>query len=267
MGWEFGLFAIQIVALFTFGRLRAKLHPGSGRWKGKLPPFVGFIEPAVCRALVASSWLSDAIVGSRLVSQPSAKRDAAFRRRNAMWMDAYVLFCIFMVAFSYAGITVDPQNRARWWLLAVPGWRLADVVAVNLRINLFDHLIIKREPSAASATRMLVLVFLNFLEISLCFACFYAASGQLSLQTGRELDWIDPKYFSWITQLTIGYGDMAPESWMRLAASVQGLVGLLVLVLIIGRFASSLPQIRSLHTHESESHSMPGEGPEQMSDA
>jgi len=249
MGWEFGLFAIQVLALFAFGRLRAKLHPGSGIYRGPIPRFIGFIEPLLCRALLLLSSVSDAIAGSRLVSQKSLAGDAEFRRRNANWIDAFILFTVVLVLASYAGIAMDPKAPGKWWLAVIPGWRLLDVLAANLRINLFDHLITRSEPSAASTTRMLILVFINFIEIALSFSCIYAASGLLIAPASKSLDWLDPLYFSWITQLTIGYGDIMPSGWIRFVAISQGIIGFTVLVLIVGRFASSLPRIRSLHTH------------------
>lgn len=267
VSWQAGVLAAQIIVLALFGLLRSRMHTGSGVWRGRLPRLNGFIEPIACRAVIGLSWLSDAIVGSRLVSQTAGARSPTFRRRNGFWIDGFVLLCVLLVLASYWGIILSPQDSGVFWMLVLPVWRLVDVLAVNIRINLFDHLIIRKEPSAASTTRMLILVFFNYVEIALSFGCVYAASGLLHMGSHREADWLDPVYFSWITQLTIGYGDAFPTGWVRIVAGIQGLIGLLVLVLFIGRFASSLPAIRSLHTHDSDEPAGYHEDPEHIPDA
>jgi hypothetical protein len=251
LGGPFVVFLLQVGLLAGFGLARARFHPGAGIWRGKLPKFNGFIEPFVCRALIAGSSISSGLMGSRLSTQILGDRDAVYRQRNGLWVDAFIVLCLALSVLSYGAIILIPGGHSGW-LLVFPIWRLIDLLSANLRINLFDHLIAKRAPSAASATRMLILVFFNFVEISICFACFYAASGLLRVHGGDVVDWVDPIHFSCVTQLTIGYGDATPEGYLRLVADTQGMIGLVVLVLFIGRFVSSLPAIRSLHTHESE---------------
>ena len=42
-------------------------------------------------------------------------------------------------------------------------------------------------------------------------------------------------YFSIITQLTIGYGDVYATAWLRIIAAAQGLIGALFVIVVLGR--------------------------------
>jgi Ion channel len=53
-------------------------------------------------------------------------------------------------------------------------------------------------------------------------------------------------YLSIITQLTIGYGDVYPTSWMRLVAAIQGLVGIVFVVLVFGRVIASFQPLKEV---------------------
>jgi Ion channel len=46
-------------------------------------------------------------------------------------------------------------------------------------------------------------------------------------------------YFSVITQLTIGYGDVCATGWLRIIAAGQGLIGALFVVAVLGRAVSA----------------------------
>ena len=52
-------------------------------------------------------------------------------------------------------------------------------------------------------------------------------------------------YFSVVTQLTIGYGDVYPISVLRVVAVLQGLIGVVFVVLVLARLIASLPRIDS----------------------
>ncbi|MCW3122353.1 MAG: potassium channel protein, partial [Flavipsychrobacter sp.] len=56
-----------------------------------------------------------------------------------------------------------------------------------------------------SYRRNILMLFLNYMEISMCFAVVY---GGLHLLGEQAKDWFDYVYFSIVTSTTIGYGDM-----------------------------------------------------------
>jgi len=49
-------------------------------------------------------------------------------------------------------------------------------------------------------------------------------------------------YFSIITQLTIGYGDVYATGWLRIIAAAQGLIGALFVIVVLGRAVLSPPK-------------------------
>ena len=70
---------------------------------------------------------------------------------------------------------------------------------------------------------------------------FYATNYQDLVGAGRPVTGF---YLSVITQLTIGYGDVYPTGWLRVVAAIQGLVGALFIILVLGRLLASLRQIK-----------------------
>jgi hypothetical protein len=74
----------------------------------------------------------------------------------------------------------------------------------------------------------------------LWFGLAYALNYQSLRGASRPAD---DFYFSVITQLTIGYGDVSPESLLRIVAAAQGLFGALFVIVVLGR-AVSAPQGR-----------------------
>lgn len=56
-------------------------------------------------------------------------------------------------------------------------------------------------------SRSLTLSVLNYFEIIFCFTTLYVVAGGPLLPAGS---WADALYFSIVTQLTVGYGDIRP---------------------------------------------------------
>lgn len=98
----------------------------------------------------------------------------------------------------------------------------------------------------SSAVRTLVLSFLNYLELLICFGIVYVT--MLEKLEGAD-GWLDAIYFSVVTQLTIGFGDIKPVGVARFVASAQGLVAVAFTILILGRIVSVLPKIESVMKH------------------
>lgn len=122
--------------------------------------------------------------------------------------------------------------------------RVFDIAQANINMNILDRLRYgETSHITVSVTRNLVLAALTFGELMLSFALLYATMPwNLAGATSR----FDAIYFSMITQLTIGYGDIKPIHAARWIASVQGLVGFGFSLLIIGRFVSLIPPVRTI---------------------
>jgi hypothetical protein len=129
-------------------------------------------------------------------------------------------------------------------VFAVIGFlRIFEIVQVAVNVTLFDPLSGRPDERVASRARMVTLAGVNFIELLLCFGLIYANDYQRLAHAGRPLTAF---YFSVITQLTIGYGDVYPTGWLRVVAATQGLVGLLFVLLVFGRFIASLRPIKGI---------------------
>jgi hypothetical protein len=140
------------------------------------------------------------------------------------------------------------------YALAWPLWiprsivvvRILDIFQQSVNMSVFDQLRSDERLVISSAVRTLVLSFLNYVELLVCFGIVYASfPGSLTGSSG----WIDDIYFSVVTQLTIGFGDIRPVGIARLIASAQGLISVIFTILMLGRIVSVLPKIDTVMKH------------------
>lgn len=178
------------------------------------------------------SELSMAHVRSR---RRSAERSKSVER----WIGAYAI--LDGVAFaSCFGWGRGAQIVASIWAVL----RVIDIVQATVNVTLFDRLRGRADNRVASRSRLVVLGFLNFGELIVCFATIYGASWHL-LKGAFTSPW-DALYFSVVTQLTIGYGDLTPTGILRLVVVAQGMSGLAFLALVFARTITALPQIEEV---------------------
>jgi hypothetical protein len=209
------------------------------RLRGAITPFVAGLAAFLC-------WPSELFLGKRTDALQKA-RDLPATSRRAIRVEKYIGTWLFLEAAAYGllQVTADASacSRAIAWVTSIAiAIRALEIPSSAARITFFDRVDAPGgENAVASRERIVVLGLLNFVELSLCFAVFYAA-GASCLVASRSLDWFDPFYFSAVTQLTIGYGDIQPISGLRIVVIVQGLFSLLLLVILIGRFVSLLPE-------------------------
>jgi hypothetical protein len=72
------------------------------------------------------------------------------------------------------------------------------------------------------------------------FRFFHAINSQHLKSADGAVGALTGFYFSFITQLTIGFGDVYPIGWLRIVAVIQGLTAALFVLLIFGAIVSSL---------------------------
>ena len=132
--------------------------------------------------------------------------------------------------------------RSVWALSAiitlVVSWRILEIILVMFRVTLYN----RRHPGGSvfySFDRSVVLGLINYLELIICFGAMY---GCWSSYLDKVRDIWDPIYFSFITIATVGYGDLKPTGGLRLAASLETIIGILLLVFILGRFVPLITQ-------------------------
>lgn len=94
-----------------------------------------------------------------------------------------------------------------------------------------------------SYRRNILMLFLNYMEISFCFAVIYAGLGLLGDQARSNFDYI---YFSVITSTTIGYGDINPVTDLgKFFVCVQSIMVVAFIVLFLNFFGSKVELIHS----------------------
>lgn len=178
------------------------------------------------------------------------------RRAQMRRVDVMLMIWWFIPLLCYS-VIASWQGRWFAYLALVPViLRIANITFYNLRVAVVEtdevpggepiHIII-------SGKRSLVLGMVNFVELIICFACIYAAFPHCLIYSPEQArDSITFLYFSCMTQLTVGYGDVAPLKWLRPVACVQGLGGLFLITLTIGRFIS-LIQFEEVRNKKSSS--------------
>ncbi len=188
------------------------------------------------------SWLSLFRSRSELTQDEVHSKD--FTRRRARAVETYMAVWL---GLELAVVSMSCLGPWATWLsvlfVVVVVSRIGEVIQVTVNATLFDALSGRSDECVASRSRMIVLAGVNFIELCVCYGVIYAADYAKLRGAGTP---ITAFYFSVITQLTIGYGDVFPVGWLRLVAAAQGLTGILFVVLVFGRFMAALPQGHSI---------------------
>jgi Ion channel len=170
---------------------------------------------------------------------PSDSRE--FDIWRARHLDYYLsLWLLFEIATALLiALACVPAHCLILSMLFLIAYRMLDILQASVNINVFAQLRDIPGNNILNATRALVLSIWTFVELALCFGVIY--SSPISHLSGSA-GWWDAYYFSIITQLTIGYGDIHPEGVTKLFASLQGLFGFILALVVIGRLVSILPR-------------------------
>jgi Ion channel len=94
-----------------------------------------------------------------------------------------------------------------------------------------------------SYRRNILMLFLNYIEISLSFAVIYAGLHLLGDQPTSYIDYI---YFSIVTSTTIGYGDMHPVTNLgKMMVCTQAVMVVAFIVLFLNFFGSKVETLQN----------------------
>lgn len=89
-----------------------------------------------------------------------------------------------------------------------------------------------------SYRRSMLLVFLNYIEIILAFAVFYASGDHLNMPMDQ---WYDSIYFSFTTASSLGLGDLHPITpFGKLLVCTQAVLFLLFVVIFLNFFSNKV---------------------------
>lgn len=196
-------------------------------------------------------WALHQLSPSRLVrtSRVEHVSSSAFRddprgstERRSRRVEAYII-AWFITEVVLLALAAGEFAWPMWIPRLLASVRILDILQQTVNMSVFDQLRTDKTLVISSAVRTLVLSFLNYLELFVCFGIMYMTlEGSLIGSNG----WLDDLYFSVVTQLTIGYGDINPVDWARTVSVTQGLVSVVFTVLILGRIVSVLPRIESV---------------------
>jgi len=168
--------------------------------------------------------------------------------RRSRRVEAY-LMAWFVIELGILAAVVNGVALPAWIPRTIIVVRILDIFQTSVNMSVFDQLRTEERLVISSAVRTLVLSFLNYLELLVCFGILY--TGMIELLVGAT-GWLDAMYFSVVTQLTIGYGDIRPVGHARVVSVAQGLVAVAFTILILGRIVSVLPKIGSVMKHSSD---------------
>ena len=170
-------------------------------------------------------------------------RDRKFTRKRIRDVDLYVLIWL-VVELILVGIYEEIPVESPWSTVVgvVAVLRIIEVLRVALAAALFDQILRHSDNRVVSSPRLIVLGMVNFFELILCYGLVYTNSIAL-LKNASTVN--DALYFSGVTQLTVGFGDVVPSGFLREVMISQGLAGFVIAILVLGRLVGSLPQVRT----------------------
>ena len=150
--------------------------------------------------------------------------------RRHVRMDMYNLLFLVVVTVALALAPSLPVFAA---FIAIYRW--VDVTGYRAYFLLVKS---RQEPwTAIIARRSIVIAFINFVEVIICFAIAYLTFGDIkptSPITPCSFDRVTALYFSAITMFTIGYGDFIPVNWLsRLIVMLQCFSSLVFFAFVI----------------------------------
>jgi hypothetical protein len=200
----------------------------------------GFIVPTLRGA---ANWLKPVLpMGWLEFACPTFKE-------SAVATEAYVLFW-FVLELAIGAALLSLYNYVaavtlvRWLIYIIAALRGLEIIARAVGVDLRNVI---------STLRTLILAAINYVEFMLCFGLVYALNYQnlvdqshsvpapLWFQHPSSAEPITAFYFSVITQLTIGFGDVYATGWLRIIVVVQGLIGALFVIVVLGRAISASP--------------------------
>ncbi len=226
-------------------------YPLIGYWRYKRESHTSSLIVTLYAALLCLMTFPGTLLLGRKETRLD-KPDEYTRRRlwHGLRVDFLTLSC---VAIEVMGLELvnPPATALRTFLIGFAIWRILDISAYAQRVVIFDRYIpvamgaAQPEHVIGSKERVIVMSFINYLETGLCYAMLYfllpnAEVGQAGtpINTGQ-----DALYFSFVTQLTIGYGDFTPRGDARWIAISQGFLGTMYLTVVIARFIATLANV------------------------
>ncbi len=169
------------------------------------------------------------------------------RRHQTYFIDAYIIAWLLL---EMRLLTTEVQPFIRCFVFWLVAFRIFDLVSATLGAAIFDPIVDPEGHRLASKARSLTWTLIGYVELICLFAIlytligsYYASFGSCEESFRALLSVKEGLYFSTITQLTIGYGDIQPIGDARFAVSIQGILGYLFVAVVVARVVSALPPL------------------------
>ncbi|MBL7889704.1 MAG: two pore domain potassium channel family protein [Bacteroidia bacterium] len=178
-----------------------------------------------------------------LKGHTSAERKEIANKR-AVFMEKIILTYMgieILMPFLYENYLHFPWFK--YAISVVLALRLIDIIQVNVNMILFDSIRTEGFNRITKYTRAIILIIWNYFELILIFGFFYLSNHELLKGFST---WTDSYYFSTITQLTIGYGDLSPTGYIRFVTAFQGFIGTMFLAFIISKIIGLVPELKEI---------------------
>jgi hypothetical protein len=183
-------------------------------------------------------------------------------------VDTFVAICLVAEILCLLLLCRHLRPAIARLALAFVVWRVIDILATDLRVSLFESFDRRRDTERnkdlryvySSPSRVIVLGVINYLELIVCFAAIYAFGADHVTADLRPATWLFASnpviekclHLSFVTQITVGYGDLVPNGWLRPVAWLQCFAGLGIVALLIARYMTVLPGDRGLRDERAE---------------
>jgi hypothetical protein len=187
--------------------------------------------------------IANILFKTREIQQEGIKDDESAKRLT-IWRGSrieYYILSWFLFEIISAFLIWSMSNILQLIILAAISYRLFDIFQSAININIFDRLRRgNRSHYVATISRIVILSILNYFELWFCFGIIYSSN---LVKLNLEKTWYDPYYFSVVTQLTIGYGDIQLIDKSKIWAIIQGLLGFILGLVAITRVIAWLPKM------------------------
>lgn len=183
--------------------------------------------------------IANLLFGTRVKANKQFNTDndkESITKKRGTNIEYYILAWVFLVLPICICFSNSENRLFKIASLCFAIYRLGEILVASINMNLFDAIRVEKGSHyVSSILRTIILSLINYFEIFMLYSIIY--NFQINLLVGAN-GYHDTIYFSFITQLTIGYGDILPKGILKLVSMTQGIFGFLFGILVLSRFIS-----------------------------